>query len=74
MITDMKEEIARQQALFNHKMALDWENAASKREELKHLNDQLLAQIMTLQNTKGLPLLTDGPTDTETQDDEHTQS
>ena len=66
MIADMKEEMAKLQALFDYKMALDRENAAHEWEELKCLNDQLLAQITTFQNTKGPPSLTDGPADTET--------
>jgi len=54
MFADMKEEMAKQQALFDHEReqaAHDQENAAHEREELKHQNDQLLAQITTLQNT-----------------------
>ena len=54
MFADMREKMAKQQALFNHEreqVAHDRENVACKREEMKCLNDQLLAQIKTLQNT-----------------------
>ena len=37
---------------------------------MKHLNDQLFAQIMALRNTQRLPPLSDGTTDMETQDDD----
>ena len=43
MIAGMKEAIAKQQDLFDHKLELNRENSAREREELKHLNDQLLA-------------------------------
>jgi len=46
MFADMKEEMAKQQTLFEREQEQathDRENAASEREELKHLNDQLLA-------------------------------
>jgi len=45
MFADMKEEMAKQQALFDRdqeQVTLDRENATYKQEELKHLNDQLL--------------------------------
>ena len=68
VIFDVTEEIAKQQPLFDHKLAFDQENVTRKREELKPLNDQLLTQITTLQNTKGSSSLIDGPTSTEIQD------
>ena len=46
MFTDMKKEMAKQQALFDRKReqaALDRDNVAREQEELKHLNDQLLS-------------------------------
>jgi len=70
-------EIAKQQALFDRereKATHDRENVAYEREELKHLNDQFLAQIITLQNTQGLPPSPERPTATEAQDNEHSQS
>ena len=51
MFADMKEEMAKQQALFDRERELseqDLENTAREREEMKCLNDQLLAQITTL--------------------------
>ena len=54
MFTDMREEIAKQQALFDRKheqAAHDRENATCEGEEMKRLKDQLLAQITALQNT-----------------------
>jgi len=56
MFTDIKEEVAKHQVLFNHKQeqaAHDRENMTCEWEEMKHLNDQLIAHIMTLQNTRG---------------------
>ena len=60
--------------LFDHKLALNRENASIEREELKRVNDLLLPQIMALQNTQGSPSLPDVPTNMETQDGEHSQS
>ena len=69
--------MAKYQALCDReleKATLDLENAAHEQEELKRLNNQLLAQITALQNTQGPPPSADGPTNTETQDDELTQT
>jgi len=74
MMIDMKEEIAKYQAIFDHKLALDRENMTGKREKLKLLNDQLLTQILALQNTQGPPSLPDRPIDTDIQDGKYTQS
>ena len=44
MFADMKEDMAKQQSLFEREqVAHYWENAAREWEELKRLNDQLLA-------------------------------
>ena len=54
----MMGEMAKQQALFDcerEQAALDRDNTAREREELRHLSDQLLAQITTLQSTEVLP-------------------
>ena len=54
MFTDMKEEMVKQQALFDHereRSEQDRENTAREWEEMKCLNDQLFAQITTLQKT-----------------------
>jgi len=55
MFADMKEELTKQQALFDcewEQAEHDREHAAREREEMKHLNDQLPAQIAILQNTR----------------------
>jgi len=67
----------KQQILFDREReqaAHDRENAAREREELKCLNDQLLAQINTLQNAQGPPPSSKSPTTTKSQDGEHSQS
>ena len=74
MFADMKEEMAKQHALFDRESeqaTLDRENAARER-ELEHLKDQLLAQITALQSIQGPPPLAEGPTATEAQVSEHT--
>ena len=66
--------MAKHQALLDRereRATLNRENTAREREELKRINNQLLTQITALQNTQGLPPLSDGPTDMETQDREH---
>ena len=54
MFVDIKEEMSKQKALFDHKLMLDRENTTHDREELKYLNDQLITQVTTLQNSLGL--------------------
>ena len=76
MFADMKEEMTKQQTLFDREReqaAHDRENTAREQKELKHLNDQLLAQIIALQNTQGPPPSPERPTATEAQNDEHSQ-
>ena len=56
MFVDMKKEMAKQQALFDREWeqaVIDRDNVAREREELKHLNDQLLAQITAHQSSQG---------------------
>ena len=77
IFTDMKEEMAKQQSLFDREReqaSLDLESVTCEWEELKYVNDQLLARIIALQSTQGSPPLPEGPTDTETQDGKYTQS
>jgi len=60
--------MAKQQVLFDREREqamLDRVNATHEREELKHLNDQLLVQIIALQSTQGLPPSPEGSTATE---------
>jgi len=55
----------KQQALFDRELEQathDQENTAREREELKHLNGQLLTQITTLQNTQRPPPSPERPT------------
>jgi len=50
MFADMREEMAKQQAMFDcepDQATHDRENAARKLEEMKRLNDHLHAHIMT---------------------------
>ena len=50
----MKEELAKQEALFDHERGRAEqarENVTREREEMKRLNDQLLTQITALQDT-----------------------
>ena len=56
MFVDLKEEMAKQKVLVNY-----------EREELKCLNDQLLAQITALQDTQGPPRSPIGRITAETQ-------
>ena len=58
MFVDMKEEMAKEQILFDREQEQaegDREDAASEQEEIRCLNDQLLAQITILQNSRGPP-------------------
>jgi len=53
MFTDTREEMTKQQVMFDREREQtthDRENAAREWEEMKRLNDQLLAQITILQN------------------------
>ena len=55
MLIDIKEQIKKQQAWSDsdrEQAALDSENTVREQEALKQLNDQLLAQIATLQRTQ----------------------
>jgi len=54
----MKEDIAKQQALFDHEQeqaAYDRENETHEQEELKRLKDQLLAKFTTCRLSKKSP-------------------
>ena len=58
MFAGIREEMAKQQALFDHERkqaAHDRENTACEREEMKCLTDQFLAQITAFQNTRRSP-------------------
>jgi len=60
--------MAKQHALFDcewERSEQDRENMAREWEKIKFLNDQLLANIMTLQNTRGPPPSSERPTDAE---------
>jgi len=77
MFADMKEELAKQQAMFHR----EWEHAEQDREhtvreleETKHLNDKLLAQIAVIQNTRVPLSLPERPGATEATSDEQFQS
>jgi len=51
MFINMKEDMAKQQAMFDRECEQaenDWENMARERKEMKYLNDQLLAQFTDL--------------------------
>jgi len=77
MFTDMKGEMVKQQALFDREpeqATYDRENAACEWEEVKRQNDQLFAQITTLQNTLGPPPSLEKLATTEAQNGEHSQS
>ena len=77
MFAGMKEEMAKQQALFDRKWEWseqDRENTASEWEELKYLNDQLVTQITTLQKTWRPPPSSERPIDTETISEEQSQN
>ena len=77
MFADIKEELVKQQALFDHQREQakqDQEHAAREREKMKHLNDQLLAQITVLQNIR-VPLLSpERSSATEVTSDKQSQS
>jgi len=54
MFADMREEMAKQQAMFDcesEQAAHYREDATREREKMKCLNDQLLAQITALRNS-----------------------
>ena len=76
MFVDM-EELAKQQAFFDRKREQaeqDREHAVREREEMIHLNDHLLAQIVVLQNTRTLPPSPKSPSATEITSNEYSQS
>jgi len=64
MFADMKKEMAKQQALFDREreQSHDRENVVCEWEDMKHLNNQFLAQITILQSTQGPPPSPERPT------------
>ena len=76
MFADM-EEMVEQQTLFDRereRLKHDRENTTRDWEEMKCLNDQLLAQITTLQNTRGPAPSSEKPTATKATSGEQSQS